>query len=440
MVRAITVSDAVGATRVLMPRRMMARQATIMMMTMMTTTMRNALRILLTATIFACSPGRAQVPPAVSQPHDPMLRHHLVRPDQLAPPYATSSSANPPIVMAPSSDARLHLPPGFHIAVYASGLDGPRTMIEAPNGDVIVAETAGGRISILRGGKPFVFVKGLDEPYGLALHQQWLYVGNENAVIRFDYRPGQLEAGAPQQVAPLPPGGHSTRGLQFNRDHTKLYVSIGSNSNDSVEAPPRAAITEMNPDGSGRRIFASGLRNPVGMALNPANGALWTAVNERDGLGDDLVPDYATEVRDGEFFGWPYAYIGRNVDPRHRGERPDLVAKSVVPSVLIESHSAPLGIAFYDGTMFPPQYRGAAFVALHGSWNRSARTGYEVIAIPFHNGQPAGGYDDFVAGWMTDPHARRVWGRPVGLLVLRDGSLLVSDDGAGRIWRITYGP
>jgi glucose/arabinose dehydrogenase len=174
------------------------------------------------------------------------------------------------------------------------------------------------------------------------------------------------------------------------------------------------------------------------MALNPANGALWTAVNERDGLGDDLVPDYATEVHDGEFFGWPYAYIGRNIDPRHRGERADLVAKSVVPSVLIESHSAPLGIAFYEGTMFPPQYRGAAFVALHGSWNRSQRTGYKVIAIPFLNGKPTGGYDDFVAGWMPDPNARRVWGRPVGVLVLHDGSLLISDDGAGRIWRVSH--
>src|ERR1051325_2009904 len=251
--RAIATSEAVGATRVLMPRRMTATAARPMMMTMMTTTTSKALRILLTATLFACSPGRAQVPPIVSQAHDPLLQHHLVRPDQLAAPYATSSSANPPFVMRPSSDARLHVPPGFHIAVYASDLEGPRTMIEAPNGDVIVAETEGGRISILRGGKRTTFASGLDEPFGLALHGQWLYVGNENAVVRFAYRPGQLSGTNPQQIAPPPTGGHSTRGLQFNRDHTKLFVSIGAASNDSVEAPPRACIVEMDPDGSGRR-------------------------------------------------------------------------------------------------------------------------------------------------------------------------------------------
>lgn len=370
--------------------------------------------------------------------NDPMLRHHDVRPDQLPRPYATSSSANPPIVAARPAGALLHVPAGFHVSVFASGLDGPRTMLEAANGDVVVAEMGGNRISILRGGKRFTFANGLDQPFGLAVDGPWLYVGDEDAVLRFAYQPGQVAAGRPQKIAALPPGGHSTRGLQFNRDHTKLYVSIGSESNDSVEPPPRACIVEMNPDGSGRRIFASGLRNAVGMALNPANGTLWTVVNERDGLGDDLVPDYLTEVRDGAFYGWPYAYIGHNVDPRRRGERPDLVAKSIVPSLLIESHSAPLGVAFYEGSMFPPQYRGAAFVALHGSWNRHERTGYKVIAVPLRNGQPAGGYDDFVVGWMTDPGSHRVWGRPVGVLVLRDGSMLISDDGAGRIWRVTY--
>lgn len=218
-----------------------------------------------------------------------------------------------------------------------------------------------------------------------------------------------------------------------------MYVSVGSRSNvDSGEPPERAAIVEFNPDGSGKRIFASGLRNPVGMAWEPVTGALWTAVNERDGLGDDLVPDYVTEVRDGAFYGWPWCYLGKHEDPRRASEmRKDLVARAIVPSVLIQAHSAALGIAFYQGSMFPAEYRGSAFVALHGSWNRSKRTGYKIIRVPMRNGHPTGGYDDFVVGWMTDEQSRSVWGRPVDLLVLADGSLLISDDGAEKsgAWR-----
>jgi len=217
-------------------------------------------------------------------------------------------------------------------------------------------------------------------------------------------------------------------------------VSVGSGANvSSGEDPQRAAIMEFNSDGGAGRIFASGLRNPIGMAWEPSGGALWTVVNERDGLGDDLVPDYATEVRDGAFYGWPYAYLGPHEEPRRKGERPDLVKKTIPPSLLIQAHSAPIGIAFYTGTMFPAQYRGAAFVGLHGSWNRTLRTGYKIISIPFKNGKPAGGYDDFVIGWAPDERGRRVWGRPACLLVLADGSLLITDDGAGKIWRVTYG-
>ncbi len=258
-------------------------------------------------------------------------------------------------------------------------------------------------------------------------------------MVRFAYAPGQTAAhGPPQQVTPLPPGGHSTRGVIFRRDGSKMYVSIGSASNVSAEGPPRASIMEYNPDGGGKRVLASGLRNPVGMAWNPTTGALWTAVNERDGMGDDLVPDYITEITDGAFYGWPYSYIGKNIEPRRKGEHPELVAKTVLPSLLIASHSAPLGITFYEGTMFPPAYRGNAFVALHGSWNRTQRTGYKIISVPFRGGKPSGGYDDFIVGWCPDPDSRRVWGRPVGLLVLPDGSMLISDDGAGVIWRVTY--
>src|SRR5436190_1017860 len=246
-----------------------------------------------------------------------------------------------------------------------------------------------------------------------------------------------------------PPGFHielwatgfgATRNVLFNRDGSKMYVAVGSASNvdDETGEPRRAAITEFNPDGRGARVFASGLRNPIALAWNPVNGTLWTTVNERDGLGDDLVPDYITEVKAGAFYGWPFSYIGKNVDPRRAGEHPELVARAIVPSLLIESHSAPITMAFYTGKMFPARYRNGTFVALHGSWNRHRRTGYKIIFVPFRNGQPSGGYDDFVVGWAPSPDSEDVWGRPAGLLVLPDGSLLIADDGSDVIWRVTY--
>lgn len=388
--------------------------------------------------------GEAQNPPVVAQPHDPLLQHHVIRIEDLPKPYATPSSGNPPIVMRRPADAKLHVPPGFHVSLFAADLDNPRNMALAPNGDVFVAETAAGRVTILRPApngtvaSRFVFARDLDQPFGLAFHGDSLYVGDTGAVIRLPYHAGQTSAGVePQKIVTLPAGGHSTRNVIFNADGSKMFVAIGSASNVSPEDPPRAAVMEYNPDGSGRRVFAWGLRNPVGLAWNPVTGALWTAVNERDGLGDNLVPDYITSLRDNGFYGWPYAYLGAHPDPR-RHERPDLVSKAIVPDVLIQSHSAPLGLAFYEGSMFPPQYRGSAFVALHGSWNRSQRTGYEVINVPFRNGAPSGGYDDFVVGWNPDPSGRTVWGRPVALIVLRDGSLLIADDGADAIWRVTY--
>ena len=402
--------------------------------------MRTATTLLLAVSVLACSRSEAQAPPP------PALQHHEIRADQLAPPYATRSAGNPPQVVDQPKGAQLLAPRGFHINVFAGGFDDPRTMLLAPNGDVIVAEPGGGKVTILRDAnhdgvaeQRSTFASGLSSPFGLALHGGFLYVGNEDSVVRYAYRPGQLTASGPLKlITPLPGGGHSTRGLLVSRDGTKLYVSVGSASNVSVEEPPRASILIMNPDGSGRRTFASGMRNPIGMALEPSSGALWTVVNERDGLGDDLVPDYATDVRDGAFYGWPFAYIGKHEDPRRRGERPDLVAKTIVPSLLIQSHSAPIGITFYTGSMFPAEYRGSAFVALHGSWNRTRRTGYKIIRIPFKNGRPTGGYDDFVTGWMLGETDRRVWGRPACLLVLGDGSLLISDDGAGKIWRVSF--
>jgi glucose/arabinose dehydrogenase len=368
------------------------------------------------------------------------LQHHEIRADQLPAPYASPSAGNPPRVAAQPAGARLRVPPGFTISVFADGLDDPRHMIQTANGDVLVSEPGAGKITILRADKRYTFASGLNDPYGLAIHEGWLYIGDEDAVVRLPYTPGATRATTePQRIVPLPPGGHSTRGILFNRAGTKMYVSVGSASNvSSGEPPERAAILEFNPDGTGKRIFASGLRNPVGMDWEPRSGALWTAVNERDGLGDELVPDYITDVRAGAFYGWPYSYIGPHEDPRRKNERRDLVARAVVPSLLIQSHSAPLGIAFYEGSLFPPEDRGSAFVALHGSWNRARRTGYKIIRVPFREGRPAGGYDDFVIGWMTDDQGRAVWGRPVDLLVLRDGSLLISDDGGEKIWRVTY--
>jgi glucose/arabinose dehydrogenase len=375
------------------------------------------------------------------------LRHHDIRFDDLPQPFATASANNGPNIVPQPPGVTLNLPPHFHIKAWATNLSNPRMMLLAPNGDVFLSEPDAGLVTVLRDNNEdgvadqrFTFVSGLSEPFGLALHGGFLYVGATNRVVRYPYTSGQVVAtGSSQTIATLSPGGHSTRNLLFSRDGSKLYVSIGSSSNVDPESDSsRATITEMNPDGSGRRIFASGLRNPVGLALEPVTNTIWTAVNERDGLGDDLVPDYVTRVDDNAFYGWPYAYLGPHQEPRLAGQRPDLVAKTVAPSVLLQAHSASLGIAFYQGTLFPGDYNGDAFVALHGSWNRSKRTGYKVVRVPMQDGQPLGGYDDFIAGWSPNESSANVWGRPVGLLVLEDGSLLVSDDGARTIWRVTY--
>lgn len=371
------------------------------------------------------------------------LQHYDIRPDALVAPRATPSVDNGPVVTAKPAGASLILPPGFSIDVYAKGLSGPRYMALAPNGDVFVTETFGNRVSFIRDGQTFVFARGLNEPFGIAFQNGFLYVGDTDGIVRYPYTTGQTSAGGPpSMVVPLSSGGnHSLRNIIFSPDGTKLYAGVGSTSNDSPESDAtRATIQEFNADGSGQRTYASGLRNPSGLAIEPITGKLWTTVNERDALGDDLVPDYATSVTDGGFYGWPYSYIGKNLDPQVGASRPDLVSRAIVPDLLIQAHSASLGITFYNGSMFPHAWNGDAFVALHGSWNRSRRTGYKIVRIPMQNGQPSGGYDDFVIGWSTDETSRNVWGRPVGLLVLADGSLLISDDGAGVIWRVTYTP
>jgi glucose/arabinose dehydrogenase len=284
----------------------------------------------------------------------------------------------------------------------------------------------------------------LAAPFGLAFWRDYLYVGNTGSIVRYRYSPGDLEAqGEPEKLLDLPTGGHSTRTIQFNRAGTKMYVAVGSQSNNNAgEDCRRAAILEFNPDGSGYRVFASGIRNPVGLALQPGTDILWTAVNERDNLGDDLVPDYATSVKDGGFYGWPYSYIGRHYDPRYEGAFPDLVARALVPDVLLPSHSAALGIAFYTARQFPARYRTGAFVALHGSWNRAVASGYKVIYFPMTNGRP-GPIEDFLTGFLASDGSNGTtierWGRPVGVTVTPDGALLVSDDGGHRIWKVTSG-
>ena len=371
------------------------------------------------------------------------LHHYDIRPEQLPAPKATPSVDNGPIVTAKPAGASLVLPAGFSISLFAGGLSGPRYMALAPNGDVFVTETFAGRVTVLRGNESFVFARGLNQPFGIAFNGGFLYVGDTDGILRFPYTDGQTSAigTTAAMIASLPSGGggHTLRNIIFSADGTKIYAGIGSSTNDGPEADPkRATIVVMNADGSGQRIFASGLRNPSGLAIEPITGALWTTVNERDLLGDDLVPDFATSVVDGGFYGWPYSYLGQNVDPNSTIKRPDLVAKAIVPDLLVQAHSASLGITFYNGPMFPTAWNGDAFVALHGSWNRSRRTGYKVIRIPMQNGKPAGGYDDFIVGWSPDETSRNVWGRPVGLLVLGDGSLLVSDDVAGAIFKVSY--
>ena len=366
---------------------------------------------------------------------------------RLAEPFATPSVRNAAGVIPKPDRAQLQAPSGFSISVYAEDLQQPRMMLLAPNGDLFVAQSRPGSVVVLRDtnndGKPdtrSIYAQGLQGVFGMAFHDGYLYLGRTDSIVRYKYQLGDTQAkGMPEKLLDLPTGGHSTRNLIFSRDGKKMYVAVGSQSNKSAgEDPQRAAINEYNPDGTGHRVFASGLRNPVGLALQPGTDVLWTAVNERDTLGDDLVPDYTTSVKDGGFYGWPYSYIGSHPDPEHVGKMPDLVKRAIVPDVLIPAHSASLGITFYTGTQFPQRYRNGLFIGLHGSWNRSKLAGYRVAFVPFQNGKP-GPIEDFVTGWIVDGgNPGTTWGRPVGVLVDRDGSLLVADDVGNKIWRVSY--
>jgi glucose/arabinose dehydrogenase len=365
---------------------------------------------------------------------------------QLPRPFATRSAGNPPEDSAPPKGFLPTVPPGFRINVFAQDFDEPRWLTTAPNGDIFLADTHGGKIYILRdprhtGGaqQRIVWATGLDQPFGIIFHDDYVYVGDTNAVLRFKNDanlPKKLSDG--EKLMDLPRGGHSTRALVFSADGKHLFVSVGSASNVDIESDTRrAAITICDPDGKNARLYATGLRNPVGIALEPTTGQLFTSVNERDGLGDDLPPDYFTSVKDGGFYGWPYSYIGDSVDPRVSPQKPDLVARAIIPDVLLGAHRAPLQFAFYTGTQFPASYRGGVFIAEHGSWNRSTRAGYQVAFVPFKDGKPSGDPQPFMTGLVPDPTKGNVNGRPVGVAVAPDGALLVSDDGARLVYRIS---
>jgi glucose/arabinose dehydrogenase len=375
----------------------------------------------------------------------------------LPAPFATKSAGNAPKVVARPEGAWPQALPGFTVQLYASGLNNPRLITTAPNGDFFVAQMDEGDIKIFRGitaeGKPEqvgTFASGFDHPYGIAFYPpgndpEWVYIGSETSVQRVPYRNGDLKArGAAEHIADLPgEPGHSTRAVQFSKDGKKMFVAVGSASNvDDPDTHPeeknRADILELNPDGSDLRVYAYGIRNAGGgIAIDPENGELWCSVNERDGLGDNLVPDYITHVQDGGFYGWPWWYMGGHQDPRHEGKHPELKNKAITPDVLLQPHNASLEITFYEGKQFPEEYRGDIFASEHGSWNKAARAGYEVIRVPRHQtGRASGEYQDFVTGFVTANGT--VWGRPVGITVAPDGSLLVTDDGSNSIWRIAY--
>jgi glucose/arabinose dehydrogenase len=378
--------------------------------------------------------------------------------DDLPPPFETPSVDNGPRRMARRpQDAWPRAPQGFTVSEFAKGLNNPRKIATAPNGDVFVAESMPGRVKVLRDGdgdgKPevnSVYASGLGLPFGIAFYPPGprpthVYIANTDSVVRFPYTEGDTKApGKPETIVPNLPGfarlrggGHWTRDIVFSPDGRRMFVSVGSHSNvsDDSSETRRADILVFDPDGKNEKVYAWGIRNAVGLAIQPGTGQLWASVNERDALGDHLVPDYVTHVEEGGFYGWPWYYLGAHQDPRHPGKRPDLKEKVIVPDVLVQSHSASLCMTFYTGQQFPQPYRNDAFAAEHGSWNRARRTGYKVIRIPMKDGKATGEYEDFLVGFVTKDG--EVWGRPVGVAVAKDGALLVTDDGSGTIWRVS---
>lgn len=381
-----------------------------------------------------------------------------VRLRDLPKPYASVSASKSPIVVTRPTGAKLDVPAGFQVNIFGQGFDMPRWLALTPTGDILVTETYLNQIRLLRDtdGDGVADVNeifagsdnGLNMPFGMAFVGGYFYVGNTNEVRRYNYTNGQQNiSGTGEKIIDLPGGGnHWTRNVKVSPDGTKLFVNVGSSSNVEVGEPlPRATVMRMNLDGSGNETWGSGIRNPTGGAFHPVTGDYYVVVNERDDLGDDLVPDYLTRVEEGDFYGWPYAYLSpNNVDPRitdasGQSLRPDLVAETKTPDVLFQAHSAPLGLEFYSGKTFPKRYRHGAFVAFRGSWNRNSGTGYKIVFVPFgKNNRPLGSYQDFLKGFLIQPRVPETWGRPVGLLTLPDGSLIFTDEPNGIIYRIQY--
>ncbi len=372
-----------------------------------------------------------------------------VKKPRLPEPFHSPSVNNAPRVVARPEGAQLELPEGFRCDVYADGFSRPRFMLRGRNGEILLSDSSEkGAVFVLQDlDKDFKveskkrIIADLDRPYGLAFWKDYLYVAEPTSLKRYPYDAKSLTAGRGEEIVSLKGfgKGHWTRSILFDAKGEKMYLTVGSGSNvDAGEDPMRAAIHRYNPDGSGHEVVAQGVRNVIGLRWYPSTQTLWAAVQERDGLGDDLVPDYFTAIEPGGFYGWPYAYIGPHEDPRRKGEKPDLVQQTIEPDVQLGAHVAVLDFLFYTGEQFPDRYRKGAFLAFHGSWNRSMRVGYSVTFIPFKDGKPVSGPQKFLTGFMTDPSKREVWGRPVGLFQLEDGSLLVSDDGGNKIWRISY--
>ncbi len=428
------------------------------------TTFATLAAVTLVATPFANSQNKGKVLTGQGAMGDwttdaPGVWRHITTADLPKPFESPSATVFARIAKRPEG-AMPQVPAGFKVEEFASGFKNPRLIRGAPNGDLFVADSRTNSILVLRQGKDpgkpevnQIYSTDLNQPFGIAFYPigpnpQYLYVGNTDSVVRFPYKNGDIKAsGKPEVVvADIPSGGrltgggHWTRDVVFSRDGKKMFVSVGSHSNvyenPNENEKDRADVLEFNPDGTGRRIYASGIRNAVGIAVHPGTGELWGSVNERDGLGDDLVPDYISRIKENGFYGWPWYYMGANQDPRHEGKHPELRDKVIVPDVLLQSHNASLEMLFYTGKMFPKEYKNEVFAAEHGSWNRAKRSGYKIIRVPQKNGVPTGEYQDFMTGFVTAQG--EVWGRPVGVAVGKDGSLFVTDDGSNTIWRITY--
>jgi glucose/arabinose dehydrogenase len=369
---------------------------------------------------------------------------------KLPAPYATPSSNNPPRVIEQPDGARLQVPQGFNVEEFGTGFQRPRVMIYGPSGELVMTDSdRNGAVYILfdrnndnKLDDKKALITGLDRPYGLAFWHEYLYVAEPTSVKRYKYDRAKMTAGPGEEIIKIPGmgQGHWTRAIVFDAKGEKLYLGVGSRSNvDPGDPKERAAINRYNPDGTGHELYATGTRNPTAIHFYPGTNTLWASVQERDLLGDDLVPDYFTHIEQGGFYGWPYAYFGPNEDPRRKGEAADLVKKTVIPDVSLGAHTAVIDWTFYMGNQFPARYKGGAFIALHGSWNRSQRAGYSLAFVPFKDGKPTVKQaEEFMKGWMIAPDKKEVWGRPTGVLEMKDGSLLVSDDGGGKIWRVSY--